>query len=95
MFETLFAISFVGAVLLYIADLFIRPWKYSQERIRGLERRINDVKKDGLKAKLLVWLNAPKLRGNLQLYLKLLEVELEAEKRRYEIYSSLRRGRNV
>jgi len=53
------------------------------------------VKKGGLKAKLLVWLNAPKLRGNLQLYLKLLKVELEAEKRRYEIYSLLRRDERV
>ncbi|ASJ13368.1 hypothetical protein [Thermococcus thioreducens] len=95
MFESLFAISFVGAILLYIADLFIRPWKYSQDRIKELERRLNIAREGGLKAKLLAWLNAPKLRGNLQLYQKLLEVELEAEKRRYEIYSLLRRGDHV
>ncbi|MBO8175743.1 MAG: hypothetical protein H0Z18_10845 [Thermococcus sp.] len=95
MFEKLIVISFIGAMVWYIVELLLWPWKHSQNRIRELEKAISNVKKGGLRAKLMVWLNAPKLRGNIQLYQKLLEVELEAEKRKYEIYSSLRRDKHV
>jgi len=95
MFEQVIVISFVGAILWYLAELLLRPWKHSQNRIRELEKAISNVEKGGLTTKLRVWLNAPQLRGNVRLYRELLEAELEAEKRKYKIYSSLRRGEHV
>ena len=95
MFEGVIVIAFFGAMLWYIAELLIWPWKHAQGRIRNLEKAISNAEKDGLITKLRAWLNAPALRGNVQLYRELLKAELEFEKRKYEIYSSLRRDKHV